>query len=344
MQKRPSLKDVAERAGVSFQTTSKVLQGGGTVAAATRQRILAAADELGYVPNDIARSLVTERTRTIGIVVGDLSDHIIARFVAGVGQEARRRDHTVMIVSVDPGSQEGDRSLRSLLERRVDGIIAAAPQLENDDRLGALLRGHVPAVSIHSVAGGGVGLVGSDQPETARLATAHLIELGHTRIGMVTGPLSRRASAGRAKGYRAAMAAAGLDVDEELLCEGDWQPDGGYRAAGEILSRATDVTALYVQNDLMAVGVMHAAADRGLSVPDDLAVVGCDDIPTAAHTIPPLSTVHLPFEQTGATAVEMLLDQPAERSGSIGRVLLPAPLVCRRSCGCAAAAPTPDAG
>lgn len=333
--RRPSLKDVAERAGVSFQTTSKVLRGGGTVAETTRHRILAAADELGYVPNDIARSLVTQRTRTLGVVVGDLGDHIIARFVVGAEREARRRGYALVVVSVETGTDEGERSLRTLLERRVDGIMMAAPVLEDDARLGALLRDQVPVVSIHGVAGGGIALVGSDQHETARLGTAHLVELGHSRIGTITGPLSRRVARSRAKGFATALSDAGL-VDDHLVEPGDWQPAGGYRATHAILSRAPETTALFVQNDLMAIGALHAAHDRGRAVPGDLAVVGCDDIPTAAHTIPPLTTVRLPFAETGAMAVGLLFEQQ-EPDEAPARVLLPVSLVCRESCGCVAA-------
>ncbi len=336
--RRPSIKDVAERAGVSFQTASKVLRGGGTVAPATRDRIHASAEALGYVTNDVARSLVTRRTRTIGIVVGDLSDHIVARFVTGAEDEARRRRHSVLIVSVGTGSDDGERSLRTLLERRVVGIVLAAPRLEVDARLSALLRGPVPVASIHAVAGGGVRLVGSDQCETARLATAHLVEIGHEHIGMVTGTMTRRVARSRARGYRTALEAAGLEKVPGRVAEGDWQPDGGYAAASAVLDRHPEVTALYVQNDLMAIGALHAASDRGLRVPEDLAVIGCDDIPTAAHTVPTLSTVRLPFAETGARAVRLLLDEDEADEATDRPVLLPVELVCRRSCGCAGGA------
>lgn len=340
--RRPSIKDVAERAGVSFQTTSKVLRGGGTVSKATRERIHVIAEELGYVTNDVARSLVTRRTRTIGVAVGDLSDHIVAKFVAGAEQEAREQQHSVLIVSVDTGTDGGERSLRTLLERRVDGIVVAAPQLEVDARLGALLQGPIPVVSIHGVAGGGVRLVGSDQQETARLATAHLLALGHRHIGMVTGDPSRRVARSRARGYAAALEACGLAPDASMVAQGDWQPGGGYVGTASLLDRHPDITAVYVQNDLMAIGALHAASDRGLRVPADLAVVGCDDIPTAAHTVPTLSTVRLPFTETGARAVRMLLEgaEGASADDPQRPVLLPVRLVCRQSCGCDTASPT----
>lgn len=338
--RRPSIKDVAGRAGVSFQTASKVLRGGGSVAPATRSRIVAAAHEIGYVANEVARSLVTRSTRTIAIVVGDLGDHIITRFVQGAEAEARRRHHAVLIVSLRDGGDEGERSLRTLLERRVDGVVVAAPQLELDERLSALLRGHVPVVGIHSVAGGGIGLVGSDQRTTARLAVDHLLGLGHSRVGMVTGTGSRRVARSRSQGYAAALDAAGVGFDDAIVAEGNWQPAGGYSAARDILDRRGDVTALYVQNDLMAVGVLHAAHERRRAVPADLAVVGCDDIPIAAHTFPTLTTVRLPFAESGAEAVRMLLDAPGGRlDPEAAPVLLPVSLVCRESCGCAAGRP-----
>jgi LacI family transcriptional regulator len=155
---------------------------------------------------------------------------------------------------------------------------------------------------------------------------------------MVTGTPSRHVVRSRSTGYARALADAGLDVDDRLVAAGDWQPAGGFAAAHEILARAPDVTALYVHNDLMAVGVLHAARERGLAVPGDLAVVGCDDIPTAAHTIPPLTTVRLPFTETGATAVQVLLEQLSGDHDAVDRVLLPVSLVCRESCGCDAAA------
>ncbi len=343
--RRPSIKDVAQRAGVSFQTASKVLRGGGTVAPATRERIHAMAEDVGYVPNDVARSLVTRRTRTIGVAVGDLSDYIVAQFVAGAEHEARLQRHSVLIVSVDTSTDGGERSLRTLLERRVDGIFVAAPRLEVDARLGALLRGPVPVVSIHAVTGGGVRLVGSDQQETARLATAHLLDLGHTRIGMVTGHLSRRVTRSRTRGYEAALKDAGVTPVGSMVVEGDWQPGGGYLATTALLNRHPDLTALYVQNDLMAVGALHAASDRGLRVPADLAVIGCDDIPTAEHTVPTLSTIHMPFAETGARAVRMLLEEVTgpENDREPQRVLLPVSLVCRQSCGCQESATGPSA-
>jgi LacI family transcriptional regulator len=327
------LRDVASKAGVSFQTAGKVLNGKGSVSTETRERILDAAKALGYVPNALARSLVTRSTCTIGIVASDLSDAELARFVVGAEREARRQGHGVLIGSIDRDGSDAERYLRMLIERRVDGILTAAPQMEHDARIGELLRGLVPAVSIHRIPGGGVPLVGSDHVETALLATRHLLGLGHRRIATVTGSGGRQVTSMRLKGYERALEEAGVSYDPGLVESGDWEADGAYEATGRLLDKAPDITAFYAQNDTMAFGVMSALHERGLGVPEDCAVVGCDDIPMAAHAIPPLTTVHVPFYETGETAVRLLLDVIAGRSESPKRVLLPVRLVRRRSCG-----------
>jgi LacI family transcriptional regulator len=308
-----SLKDVADRAGVSFQTASKVLKGQhGVVAEATRARILAAARELGYVPNAVARSLVTRSTYTIGIVADDLSDWVLAQFVVGAEREARRQGHAVLIGTVQerPPSDRDDAEsyVRLLLERRVDGIIAAAPSLEGDDAVAGLLRGTIPAVSMHHVPGGGVSVVGSDHTRTGRLATEHLVKLGHRRIATITGPSGRRVVLSRIRGYRSALEAAGLAYDEGLVEESDWTSAAGFAATNRLLDREPDVTAIFAHSDLIAIGVMSALDRRGLRVPADCAVVGCDDLPFAAHLKPPLTSVHIPFYETGERAVALLLE------------------------------------
>lgn len=330
--RRPSLKDIAAEAGVSFQTVSKVLRGRGTVTPATRARIHAAADALGYVPDEVARSLVTQRTSTLGVVVGDLGDHVLARFVAGAEREARRQGHAVVIVNLEPDTT-GHRSVSALLRRRVDGIVLAAPQLEEDERLAELVR-TVPSAAIHSVAGGDLPLVGSSQTSIGRTATAHLLDLGHRAVATITGPHARRAARSRLRGWSGALATVGLEPDDDLVVEGDWSPSSGYAALRRLLDRRVEVTAVFAHSDLMAAGALHALADAGRAVPDDVAVIGCDDIPIAAHTIPPLSTVHVPFAETGAAAVRSLLARIDGTGDGASPELLPTTLVCRRSCGC----------
>ena len=198
--RRVSVKDVAAQVGVSFQTTSKVLNGGGTVSEVTRARILQVASDLGYVPNLQARSLVMQRTRTVGLVAGDFSDPNLSRFKLGAEQEARRQGYGVLIAGIEPQGSGTEYALPALMERRVDGILLAAPQMEEDQALEHVLDKSLPVVSLHHVPGGGVATVGSDQVLAGFLATTHLVAKGHRVIATVIGIRARRVTDDRLRG------------------------------------------------------------------------------------------------------------------------------------------------
>jgi LacI family transcriptional regulator len=329
-----SIKTVAALAGVSFQTASKVLIGKGNASEGTRQRIVAAAEQLGYVPNAVARGLVTRSTRTIGVVASDLSDYVLAQFVVGAEREARRQGHVIIIGTVDAQGVEGERYVRTLVERRVDGILLAAPELERQPGIAESLSSAIPTVSIHAVPGASVSLVGSNHARTGLLATRHLLGHGHRAIGTIAGPLTRRVVHSRLRGYQQALAEAGVETDERLIEAADWEVEGGYEAARRLLARMPDLTAIFVQTDTMAIGALSALHELGRRVPEDCAIVGCDNIPAARRTIPPLTTVHIPFYETGALAIRLLLERITAPQPEPGRVLLPVHLVTRRSCGC----------
>jgi LacI family transcriptional regulator len=244
----------------------------------------------------------------------------------------------VIISTVDGDGSDGARYIRTLVERRVEGILLAAPELERQTEVGVALNGSVPVVSIHAVPGTRVTLVGSNHVETGLLATRHLTEHGHRSIGTIAGPGSRRVVHSRLLGYEQALGEAGLERDERSIEAGDWQVEGGYAAALRLIRRQPGLTALFVQNDTMAIGALSALHDLGRRVPDDCAVVSCDDIPAARRTIPPLTTVRVPLYETGATAMRLLLERIAAPDVESRRVLLPVSLVTRRSCGCP---PTP---
>jgi LacI family transcriptional regulator len=240
----------------------------------------------------------------------------------------------VLISSLPHGPTDGPRSVRSLLERRVDGIISAAPRLEDDQGVAELLRGRIPAVSLHHVPGGGVPLVGSDNRQVGYKPTQHLLRLGHRRIGTITGPLDRHVVSSRVHGYRSALESAGVAFDGSVQEPADWTPEGGFEATHRLLARAPDLTALVVQNDLMAVGAISALAKLGRGVPGDVAVVGCDNLPFGPHTIPALTTVRVPFQDSGRCAVQLLLDRLRRPLAPLPeRVLLPVSVVVRASCG-----------
>ncbi|HEX3811836.1 MAG TPA: LacI family DNA-binding transcriptional regulator [Mycobacteriales bacterium] len=324
-----SLKDVAAHAGVSFQTVSKVLKGAPVaVSEATRARIHAAAEELGYVPNALARGLLSKSTYSIGIIADDLDDWALAQFVVGAEQEARSNGHAVMIGTA-LGS-DGLAYLRQLIERRVDGILSAAPRLEKDAGIGALLKERVPAVGLHHFPGGGVPVVGSSHSGTGRVVANHLLDLGHESPGMVVGPRSRLVVATRARGFRAALADRDVELPPDRVEEADWSAAGGSAAAHTLLDRSPDVSAIFAHNDLIALGVLSALHQRGMRVPEDCAVVGCDDMPFAEYLTPSLTTVRIPMKQTGQRAMSLLLDRIRGEEVE-SRVNLPIELIVRES-------------
>jgi LacI family transcriptional regulator len=335
-----SIKDVAARAGVSFQTASKVLNGGDVrVSTETARRIYAAAQELGYSPNTIARSLVQRTTGTLGLVATDVTDLAIALFSVAAEQAARRRGHAVLVGHLAPTAPDGADIVRTLIERRVDGIIAAAPQVEHDPAVAELLRAYVPAVSLHHVPGGGVPEVGSNHRQTGRLATEHLLSLGHRNIGTIMGPFRRRVVRTRLHGYQESLREAGIEPDENLAVEADWTTSGAAAATHELLGRAPGITAIFVHNDTMAIGVLSALARAGRRVPADVAVVSCDDMPFAEFLVPALTTVHVPLAETGEQAVDLLLRSISGEPIPKVPVRLPVYLVVRGSCG---GRPDPD--
>jgi len=326
-----SVKDVAAQSGVSFQTTSKVLNGGGSVSEVTRARILQAASDLGYVPNLQARSLVMQKTRTVGVITSDLRDHDLSRFIGGAEQEARRQGYGVMVTSVEPEGSVTEYALPAMMERRVDGILLAAPQMEDDLALAHVLDRTLPVVSLHPVPGGGVATVGSDQESTGVIATRHLIDRGHRVIATITGTRGRHVTESRLRGYRNALADAGLPFDERLVEEGMWQIEGAASATDRLLERRPDISAIFAQNDIMAIGVLNALRRNARRVPASCAVVGCDDIEMAAYTVPALTTVHIPFYETGAEAMRLLLGMAAGGPIAPTDVLLPVRLIVRDS-------------
>jgi LacI family transcriptional regulator len=325
-----SLKDVAARSGVSFQTASKVLNGRpGVVSASTRERILRAAAELGYVPNAMARGLVRRASVTVGVLADDFSDLAVSQFVLAAQRAAAGRGHGALISSVH-ADVDVELAVRKLLEYRVDGILVAAPSLEDDPGLGAALRGPLPVVSINRIHGGGVPTIGSDHKVTGALAAEHLLDLGHRRIGTVTGPRRRQVVQSRMRGFRAALEAAGAPLPEWRVVEADWTYAGGWAAAHRLLDADPAVTAVFVHNDVMAVGALKALHERGRRLPADCSVVGCDDLSFAGYLVPPLTTVRIPFQETGERAATLLLDHIGGKRIP-ARDLLPVELVVRGS-------------
>lgn len=328
----PSLKDIAASAGVSFQTVSKALNGKGRMSAETRRRVLDVAASLGYVPNGLARGLLNQATATVGVLSADFSDTTLAQIVVGIEREARRLGYSVIVGSLDEAGTDWARYLRVLLERRVDGIIFNAPSLEHETAVGEVLPASLPVVSLNRIAGvPHASRVFADTFGGAAMAVRHLTSLGHRQIGMVTGKPSRAVTQLRMRAYRQVLREVDIPFDRSLVEEGDWGVEGGYRAAHRLVDRRPDLTALYVQNDMMAVGVLAALHERRIDVPGDCSVVGCDDLPIAARTIPPLTTVQVPFQDLGVSAIRLLVERIQDPERPSTQVTLPLHMVYRDS-------------
>ncbi len=325
----PTIRDVAARAGVSKSLVSLALQNAPRVAPSTRDAILAAAEELGYRRNAAARALGAHRTRTIGIFVLDLHNPVSADLLDAVQAEARRRDYRTIVVvgGEDDGAERVE--LEKLLEFRVEGIIAMGHRLP--DGASRAITGSCPAVIIGSEQQGIPHLASilNDDVLGAGLAVDHLVGLGHERIAHVDGGPSSVAR-DRRRGYRAAMRRHGLG-DHLAVLKGSFTDDGGYRGACQALDAENPPSALFVVNDLAAMGAMAAVADRGLTVPDDVSVVGYDGTRLAGIRPLALTTVGQPLLELGTRAAALLCGQlDGEPQGRPTTRLAPA-LVARRT-------------
>ncbi|MBU0494276.1 MAG: LacI family transcriptional regulator [Chloroflexi bacterium] len=333
MQPRPTIKDVAARAGVSRQTVSRVLNDKPEVSPETRDRVLRTIDELGYRPSAVARSMVAGRTRTLGCISPNLTDYSLACIIEGAQAAARQKGYFVLTGSA-PHAADAEPLLEEMLHRQVDGLLILNPRA--DERYVYLLPLVEQGLSVvylgSTPKNEAVCSVRCDDQHGAYQVGRHIIAQGHTRIAMITGPQNEDCVQDRIAGYVQAFTEAGLPVSADLIATGDWSPDSGYQAMQQLLA-GPPFTALFAQNDRMAVGAIRAAREQGRHVPEDLAVVGFDDIPLASYFDPPLTTIHQDFLEHGRRAADLLIDCLLNPESTIAHVTVPCQLVVRRSCG-----------
>ncbi|MFF9108530.1 LacI family DNA-binding transcriptional regulator [Streptomyces sp. NPDC014805] len=335
----PTMADVARSAGVSVATVSHVLNGTRPVLPHTRQAVLDAIDELGYTPNTLARSLVTSRTRSIGLAVSAISNPYFTEILQGVEAAAREEGYGLLIADPHDDPVHEQRVVRLLHERRVDGVIVA-PSAHPDDLVAYLTRHAVPTVLLDRAVDTTAGttprfdqVCAENADPTARLVT-HLAELGHRRIGLVAGLPGLSTTGERINGYRYGLAAAGLPYDERLVVHGDSDAGGAERATARLLSLAAPPTALVSANNAMTIGALRTLRSRGLTVPGDIALCCFDDFAWADLFSPRLTAVAQPSRELGATAVRVLLERLAEPERPARTLRLPCSFVHRTSCGC----------
>lgn len=338
---RPTLEEVAARAGVGRGTVSRVINGSPRVSDATRAAVEAAVAELGYVPNTAARALAANRTDAIAMVVPEpetrfFSEPYFSDILKGVG--AQLSDTEMQLLLIFAGNDRERRRLAQYLAaHRVDGVLLVS--VHADDPLPDLLSQlEIPAVisgprSEHET----LPSVDSDNYGGGRSAVEHLIERGRTRIATITGRLDVYGAQRRVDGYRDALEDAGREVDERLIVPGDFTEEGGRRAMAELLTRCPDLEAVFAGSDVMAAGARQVLREAGHRIPEDVALVGYDDSAIARHMDPPLTSVRQPIEEMGRAMIDLLLDEIADRRPAVSRglerrqVMLPTELVARAS-------------
>ncbi|GAA4417926.1 LacI family DNA-binding transcriptional regulator [Actinokineospora soli] len=324
----PAMTDVARLAGVSHQTVSRVLNGHPSVREQTRLRVRAAVEALGYRPNVAARALVTGKSRLIGVVAQNSTLYGPSSLLAAFELAAAAADFAVSVRRV----RVLDRaSIAAAVEhhrdQRVAGIVAIAPTASASEALADVPAG-VPLVTVDGDPERGAPLVTVDQEAGAYAATTHLLDAGHLTVWHVSGPADWFDAAGRVRGWVRALEEAGTEVPP--VSTADWSAAAGYQT-GQMLARMPEVTAVFAANDHLALGILRAMSERGRSVPDDVSVVGFDDVPEAAYFIPPLTTVRPDFDAVATETLALLLAQIAgDDIGPSTRTIQPA-LVERRS-------------
>lgn len=327
-----TMRAVADLAGVSIATVSHVINDTRAVSAPLTARVLDAMEQLDYQPDVVARSLRRRETLTIGLLLPTVEIPFYGWVAEGVEAAANEAGYSVILCNSGWSTQRERHHLRNLIARRVDGLLCSSLAM-TAEHLAPLLRRETPIVVFErTMPGLELDAVEIDNFQGAYDATAHLIALGHRRIGCITGLPDSDLNTCRLRGYTQSLEAAGLPVDSELIITGDYGAAAGVQHGSRLLNAPQPPTAVFAFNDLMAMGVMQAAQARGLRVPDDLAVIGFDGLPLTAFTSPPLSTVEQPVTDMGAAAVSLLLDRIRDRAPGTAQVrTFPAKLVARAS-------------
>jgi LacI family transcriptional regulator len=329
----PTMREVAEKAQVSPTTVSHVINNTRFVSEDVRDRVLAVMKELGYRPNALARSLRRGITFTIGLILPDSANPFFAEVGRSIEESAFQYGYNVILCNTEGSYDREQIYVDLLIEKQVDGLIFVAAG-DQSESLRSLLEEDVLVVLIdRRVPGIDVDVVLSDNRQGGYLATRHLIDLGHSRIACLAGPSNVTPSSERVTGYLQALREAGLAPDEKLIVSGNFRAESGFQIIQDLLRLPEPPTAVFASNDLMAIGAMRAAAQNGLRVPEDISIVGFDDIELASYVIPALTTVRQPKSEMGKAAVELLIRQTKTGKGSADYTMLENKLIIRDSTG-----------
>jgi len=329
----PTIQDVAKLAGVAPITVSRVLTNSGYASEETRARVEAAAAALGYVPNTLARGLRSKRTQTLALVMTDITNPFFTMIARGVEDMASNSGYTVIFCNTDESEEEEEKYVNILVQKQVDGILLV-PACSNSKSVKFLQSNGIPMVLIdRSIPGIGIDIVRGDSEQGGYELTRHLIELGHTHIVTVTGPREVSTSQDRVSGYERSMKEAGLEAFIQVYY-GSYNQASGYRLASQAMALEPHPTAIFGTNNFISIGVLKALKDAGLGVPEDVSVVGFDDLPAFMVVDPVLTVAAQPAYEMGSQATELLLKRiTGDIPESNQEVILPTQLIIRRSSG-----------
>jgi LacI family transcriptional regulator len=331
---RVTIKDVANRAGVSQSTVSHVLNKTRAVEDVTREKVLKAIDELGYRPSQVARSLISKRTKTAGLLISDVSNPFYPDVILGVEEIAFAENYSIFLCNTNYDLERGLKLVQSLIDKSVDGILFMSSSMSLQ-MVQEAVENQIHAVvldwednKVHEIA----STITIDFESGIQQAIRHLVEIGHRRIAHLSGPLSLWTAQVRKNVFLKALEQNGLDPHQAIILEGDLRIEGGRRAFEQLFQLNPRPTAVVAANDLMALGVLWAARNAGLNLPSDLSVIGLDDIDLASKVSPPLSTISLPRREIGKMAMRMLLEMiRAEKDALKSRVTVDTTFVLRQS-------------
>jgi LacI family transcriptional regulator len=329
-----TIREVAERAGVSVSTVSHVLNETRFVSPDTKSRVLAAMEELEYEPNRLASSLrrKDKRTHTLGLLIPDSSNPFFAEVLRGVEDASFDAGYSVILCNSDDDPKKEVGYLEVLLSKQVDGVILVSAG-DSSESLTLVERWEGKAVVVdRDINAPELDSVSVDNEEGGYIATKYLLEHGHRHIGCIAGPSALKPSAGRVFGYKKALDEYGVSIDEGYIVPGDFRPQSGYKAARLILETDDRLSAIFSTNDMMAVGALCAINEMGKTVPDEISIIGFDDISLASFTSPPLTTVAQPIYEMGLRAAELLVNRLVHPDSEISREVLKPVLVERSTC------------
>ncbi len=329
--KRITIEDVARVAGVSRQTVSRAMNDKGEISPDTKERVLKAIQELGYQPNRLAQGMVTQRTKTVGLVIPDITNLFFPEVARGVQDAGRQHDYNILLCNTDDQPEEEIKVLHSLAAQRVDGIIMIA-SVADDPALTQFADSYSPIVMLNRFfEHPHVNLIIVDNERGAFLAVEHLITLGHRKIGMLANLNFSRSQIRRVRGYEEALAHYGIAADKSLIVGGTPTLQGGYNALQKLMTVHPQVTAVFTYNDLMGLGAMRAARDLGKRVPEDIAVIGFDNIGMASMSTPSLSSIHVDKYAIGQKAMNRILDMLDRPDDSFATIEVGVELIQRES-------------